>query len=137
MTTSPYTRPSPFLRSQDEIRAQRIALNVAGNGPEVFVALYRKRLVPALVNMTQSRISPVLLPSPNMGDRQTLHEPRKLSIALRPQQQVPVIRHHCRCTDPHRRFIKSLAQDLLERSIVRGLLEQLHSRDATIQDVKY
>jgi hypothetical protein len=65
---------------------------------------------------------PVLLPSPNMGDRQPLHEPRKFTITLRPQQQVPVIQHHCICTDPHRRFIKSLAQDLLERLMVRGPL---------------
>jgi hypothetical protein len=79
----------------------RIALNVAGNEPEMLVALHRKRLVPPQVNVAQSRISPVLLPSPNMGDRQPLHEPRKLTITLRPQQQVSVIRQHCIRTDSH------------------------------------
>jgi hypothetical protein len=103
----------------------------------MLVALHRKGLVPALVNVAQSRISPVLLPSPNIGDRQPLQEPRTFAITLRRQQQVPVIRHHCICADPHSRFIKSLAQDLLERLVVRELLEQLQSRDATIQDVKY
>ena len=49
----------------------RIALNVAGNDPEMLVALYRKRLIPALLSMAQSRMSPVLLPSPNMGDQKT------------------------------------------------------------------
>jgi hypothetical protein len=53
----------------------------------------------------QSRITPVLLPSPNMGDRQPLHERCKFAITLRPQQQVPVILHHYICAYPiHQEF---------------------------------
>jgi hypothetical protein len=35
----------------------------------MLLARHRKRLVPPLVNMAQSRISPVLLPSPNMSEK--------------------------------------------------------------------
>ena len=40
----------------------------------MLIALHRKRLVSTLVHMAQSRIAPVLLPLPHMGDCQPLHE---------------------------------------------------------------
>src|SRR5208337_4211960 len=57
----------PFLRSQDEIGAQRVALNGSGLNPEMLVALHRKRLVSTLVDMAQSRIAPVFLPATHTG----------------------------------------------------------------------
>src|SRR5271166_4440284 len=102
----------------------------------MLVALHRKRLVSTLVDMAQSRIAPVFLPATHMGDRQPLHKGRQLAIALRPQKQVPVVGHHRVRTNPHRRLIKSILQNLLECLVVGRFLEQLHSRHAAIQDVK-
>src|SRR5271157_3331315 len=82
------------------------------------------------------RIAPVFLPATHKGDRQPLHEGRQLAIALRPQKQVPVVGHHRVRTNPHRRLIKSILQNLLECLVVGRFLEQLHSRHAAIQDVK-
>src|SRR5271157_4311495 len=70
--------------------------------PEMLVALHRERLVSTLVDMAQSRIAPVFLPATHMGDGQPLHEGRQLAVALRPQKQVPVVRHHRVRTNPHR-----------------------------------
>ena len=49
---------APCLRSQDEIGAQRVALNVSGHNPEMLVAFHWERLVSTLVDMAQSRIAP-------------------------------------------------------------------------------
>src|SRR5208282_3550442 len=50
---------------------------------------------------------------------------------------MPVVGHQRVSTNPHRRFIAHFTQDALERLVVRRLLEQLHSGNATIQNVKY
>src|SRR5271157_6034932 len=50
---------------------------------------------------------------------------------------MPVVGHQRVSTNPHRRFIAQFTQDALERLVVRRLLEQLHSGNATIQNVKY
>ncbi len=72
VTLSPQTRPSPFLRSKNELSAVRIALNIPRDNPKMLVAFHRERLIPTLVDMPQPRVSPVLLPSPHVGDRQAL-----------------------------------------------------------------
>ncbi len=137
MAASPQTSPPPLLRSHHEIGTLRIAFHVSSHNPEMLVALHGKRFVPTLVNMAQSRIASMLLPPPDMGDRQPLHKRCELTVVLRPHEQVPVVRHHGVRTNPHRRLFESVAQNLLERLIIRSLLEQLHSRHAAIQDVKH
>jgi hypothetical protein len=102
MRASPQARPPPFLRTQREIAAKRVALNLSGHNPEMLVALHRERLVSILVDMGQSCIAPVLLPSPHMDDCQPLHEGGQLAVALRTQPQLPVVRHHRVRTNPHR-----------------------------------
>ncbi len=47
-----------------------------------------------------------------------------------------MIRHYRVGANPHRRQGQGIAQDPLECFVVRGLVEQWHSRHAAIQDVK-
>ncbi len=125
-----------MLRARNEIRPQRIALDIANDLVKVFVRFSRERLVAALIEMTVTHAAPVDLPVARVRDGQLLHERREIAIALRPQNQMPVVRHQAVAQNPHWATLERLLEDLLKRLEVGVLQKQPHPSHATIQDVE-
>lgn len=96
-----------------------------------------KRLVSTLVHVAKSHVMPVFLPPPHMRDRQTLHELRQVAVMLRPKKEMPVVGEHAIRTNPHRRLLQRLVQGPLERLVISGLLEHLHPRNASVENVEH
>jgi len=131
----PEAGPTPLFRSQHQIGSERIALHVAGHHPEMLVTSDGERLVSALIDVPQSDVMPMLLPTADVRDRQPLHESRQVAVVLRPQQQVPMVRHQRVGAEADWRLVTSFFENSLERLEVCRLLKQPHAPYAAIQHV--
>lgn len=78
----------------------------------------------------------VLLPAARVGERQSLHERAEGVIALRPDDQVPMVGHEAVGEQLHTGvLLKRFGENALERLVVGRFLEQRHAADTPIEDV--
>jgi len=134
--SSPQAGPTPILGAFDQVRPQRVTLDITGNRQEMRVFLDREALEPALVQVANANLPVVLLPSARVRHRQPLHEPAELSVLLRGQKQVPMIRHQAVRKQLNRLSFEGIRHDPLERGKILILLEDAASPDATIKHVE-
>jgi hypothetical protein len=115
------------------VRAKRIPLNVSADRKEMLVVGDGKGLEPALVKGAGAQGMMGMMPSHRMRHRQPVHEHRKIPIGLRPEHQVPMIRHQAKRQQPHRHGFNARREQLLERGIVGGGLENGRSAHGPVQ----
>ena len=72
-------------------------------------------------------------PAADVGDRQFLHESRKLAVLLRPKDQMPVIGHQTESAESHRRRLDRVVQDTDKRGVVRRFAEKFPSTGGAVQ----
>jgi len=126
-------RPRPPLGSTDQSGAQRISFYVPDHRQEVLVLLDRKGLEPALPNVA-ARVVPAVV-APNVRCKQPLHPPTQLTISVRPDHQVEVVRHQTPSQDPHRRACTGLLNKLDEPLVVVIIVKHILPRVASVQNV--
>lgn len=89
----PGAAPSPMFSAGAEISPQSVPLRVAADRQEVFVLLYRKRLESPLINWAGSRGAAAGVPALTVRHGEPAHVFRKCIVLLRPEQQMPMVRH--------------------------------------------
>jgi len=135
----PQSRPQaaerPILRPRDQLRPQRVSLDVSAKREKMPVTLARKRLKPPLINMPAAHTAAVFDPPASVRDRQPLHELRKLSVAPRGEHQVPMIRHDTIRQHRHRRLIQNVPKTAEKGDIILLMPKQIHPPDPAVKDV--
>jgi len=70
-----------------------------------------------------------------VGVGQLLHERSQVAIVLRPENEVPMVRHQAICADAHRPRVERFLHHPLKREVVGILVEKRSATNATVQDV--
>ncbi len=83
--------PSQSAEGRDDLRAQRIEVELADELPEVRVLLHHDRLVPVLEEVADPVVSAV--EGPGIAREQTPHAPGQ-GARSRPHEEVGVVREH-------------------------------------------
>src|SRR5262249_14851203 len=78
IATMPSARPAPFFNSASQQRADRIASDVASDGQEVMIALYRNRFESSLVEGPGAGRAARGVPALCLRASEPLHELREL-----------------------------------------------------------
>jgi len=134
---APQTAPWPLLGALYQIRAQSVALDVTANGEEMDVLLYGKGLEASLIQVPGSGGRAMSVPALHMRESYQAHEIGEVSVLLRPQNQVPVIRHQTPRKNTHGNTGLNISEDALESQVVRIFLEYGQACVGTIEDVVY
>ncbi len=77
------------------------------------------------------------VPALHMRERYQAYEIGEAPVLLRPQNQVPVIRHQTPRKNTHGNTVLNIREDALERQVVRILFEYGQACVGTIEDVVY
>jgi hypothetical protein len=101
MPAMPEPGPAPVLGSFDEVCPQRVSLDVAADRQKVFVCVNRKRFEPSLVERPRAERPMNVVPPHRVRHGESVHVGRKIAIVLRPEHEVPVIRHQAKGEQPH------------------------------------
>jgi hypothetical protein len=99
------------------------------------IGLDRKRFEAALIDGAGPGGVMVGMPALCMGDGDPAQDLREFSILLRPEKEVPVIRHQAIGGDADLGLSLGFGQNLFKGGIVSGLLEEGESSHTTVQDV--
>ena len=99
------------------------------------VALDWNRFVSVLIQRSGPLRSPRTVPPLGVGQRQPVHESRHF-VGLRPQYQMPMIRHHAITEKPGRYARKRLGKHIFKRTIVAVMAKNAYTPDGAIQDMK-
>ncbi len=99
------------------------------------VLLNREALEPALVQMAAAAVVVMLVVTPDMSDANPSHQIAQRSIAVWPQDKMPVIAHQAIGQEIHGITCQPLPQHLLERREILFLMEQAHPAVAAIEDM--
>ena len=70
------TAPAPVFGARDQVRAERIALDIPADRQAMLVILHGKRFEPPLIQMPRPRTLPISMPALRVSQRQPTHEPR-------------------------------------------------------------
>src|SRR5262245_57823335 len=87
--------------------------------------------------MTCPSRSSVRVPALAVRCGQPSYERRKLAVSLRPQHEVEVVRHQAVRQTPHRNTSLSFGEDVDQREVLAGAIEQGEPANPSIKDVKY
>jgi hypothetical protein len=87
------TRPPPVLGSLNEVRPKRIGFDVPNRVGVATVGGDLRRTEPALVDVAEADRSRSVSKACSMQRRQVVQELRQLRTGVRPEHQVPVVRH--------------------------------------------
>jgi hypothetical protein len=109
--------------------------NVSQHVVQVTLGLDRDRVIAALIHGTGSMNVMRHVPALRMCKRQTVHEARHF-IGVRPQNEVPVIGHHAVGEHARRDLRQRLGEHIFERLEVLGIVENAHTSNGSIDDVK-
>ncbi len=135
LSSTPQTRPAPVLCTNDQIRAQRIALDVPAHDQKMTIRLHREGFEAPLVQMAGSGRAMMCMPALGVGQRHPGHELGELPISPWPQHEMPVVGHDAVGEDPHRHACVRLAKHALKRLEVRWLFKDRQARIGAIEDV--
>ena len=130
------TGPWPIFGTGYEIRTQRVAFDVTNNRMKIGFCLNRKRLEPSLVEVTVSNFVVHQLPPFHMDIRDVLDEGGKITIVLRPEHHVPMVRHHTVAADSHWPGTQSLCNRIDEAGIVVRRFEERTPAHGSIEHMK-
>ena len=101
MLAMPEPGPVPVLGSFDQVCPQRVSLDVAADRQKVFVGVDQKLFLPSLVERPRAERSMNAVPPHGVRHGDPMHGGRKVAIILRPEHEVPVIRHQAKRQQPH------------------------------------
>ena len=99
----------------------------------MFVILDGERLEPPLPDMPRGSIVPMI--SADVRRHQPLHPSTQIAIAMRPQDQMEVVRHQAQTRYPQREALTRVSDQVQERLVVFGLMEDLRPPIAPIDHV--
>jgi hypothetical protein len=134
---APQTAPSPLLGALNQIRPQSVALDVTANGEEMGVLLRDEGLEASLIQVPGSGGRVMSMPALHVRESYKAYVIGEASILLRPQNQVPVIRHQTPRKYTHGNTVLNIREDALECQVVRILFEYGQACVGTIEDVVY
>jgi hypothetical protein len=127
--------PLPLFGFPHEIRSQRVSLHVACERVKVVVFLNGKRLEAALVNVARSARMTMRMPALGVRQCQPADKPREFALLSRPDNEVPVVRHEAIGQQPGLCALHGLGQRLLEREVIRVVVEDAHPRIGPVEHV--
>ncbi len=96
------------------------------------IRCYWERLEPILIYMPKADSLVMLLPARHMGHGQALPELTKITVSLRPEHKVPMIRQQAVAQTPHGEFVQRLLDDSLKSLIVFIVEEEWSPTNTTI-----
>jgi hypothetical protein len=101
LTELPSITPTPLLRSLGKRGTKSVPFDVTAHGPKVLGALKRERFVSPLVKVICPRGVTVSVPPLGMRHGHPPHEPGKVTILLRPNNEVEMVGIHAVRDKPH------------------------------------
>src|SRR3989338_1753528 len=111
---SPRAPPLPILTITYQPGTHRIALYVFNKRNVICISLYRKRLIPSLIEVPASDRPRSCVYLPSVFVREVMHKKTKISIFLGIQQEVPVIGHNGVRKNAHINQIFGIKKKLFE-----------------------
>ena len=115
---SPQASPAPVFGALHEAAIERVRFDVAGDCDEMPVVLHDEGLEASLIDLSRAcRGAPSVQPL-GVRQRDEPHVLRKIPIALRPQQQMPMVGHQAPREYAHRYPLLDLRQHALEGLVV-------------------
>jgi hypothetical protein len=103
----------------------------------MMIALHRKTLEPALIQVALTDRFAVLAPPPDVSGTDPLHELGEVIGVPGPENEVPVIAHQAVAQNPHPGAPAALFQQLEKREKIAGLLEDVQPAVAAVEHVKH
>ncbi len=113
--------------------AERIAFDVAQDGPEVLVLLHGEGLEAALPDVAAAAI--LLAVAADVGGHEPVHPGAEVGIAVGPDGTVEVIGHQAVRQQAHGHAGRSLAEEVGEGGVVAVMVEDLSAGVATVEGV--
>ena len=101
----------------------------------MFIALDRKRLEAALINMSRPSAVAMRMPPLRVRETEPAHKPRQFAIFVRLQDQVPVIRHQSKGEDFRPGSFHSRDQNPFKRLEIGVIIKDPHPAVRTVQDM--
>src|SRR5687767_649000 len=87
------------------------------------VVLNNEGFEPAMVNVARTGAAAVGMTSLSMNERHEAHVVRQFAVLLRPEQQVPVVRHDAPAKNAYRDALLHFSQHTLESHVVAVVVE--------------
>ncbi len=125
--------PLPVLTSLDHVRPQRIPLHITQHRQIVFIGLDGKHFESPLPAMAAPLVVPMI--TANVRRHQPLHPAVQVSFFMRSQQQVEIVCHQTKSSQPHRYLFMSLPHQVHKRGEVIILMKDIIAAIAQVQDV--
>lgn len=133
----PEAAPSPLLGPLDEMRPHGVAVHISHESVEVFLRLYRNRLVAALVDGSFARGLVRDTPTCRVSGRQPVHESGQLTLVGRLDDEVEVIAHRAELEERNRVPLERLEKHYLECFELLFGVEQQSAARSSIDDMKH
>ena len=128
--------PRPALGPIDQSCPNRVPLHVSTDGQEMLIGLDGERRESSLVEVPGADGVAVEVLAPHVRRREAVHEGLQITVALRPEDEVPVAGHHAVGEDAHRDPFERASDNPFECVVVAGVLEDPGALVGAVEDVE-
>jgi hypothetical protein len=126
-------RPGPMFRAHDEVRSQRVALDLAQDDQEVLILLDGEGFEAPLPDVTIRMV--VRMIPPDVRRQEPLHPSAQIAVGARPKREVQMVRHQAESHHPHRQSDASFRDQRHEGGVVSLLVIDLSPAVSSIDGV--
>jgi len=135
MMPSPEAAPPPVLRPANQVRSQGVSLDIAAHGEEMVFRLDRERLEASLIHVAGTATVPMGMPPLRVREGKPSDKPRQFTVGVRPDHEVPMIRHQAPGKKVSAVAFDRLFENSLHRLVIGVGLKDGQACIATVENV--
>lgn len=135
MMPSPEAAPPPVLRPANQVRSQGVSLDIAAHGEEMVFRLDRERLEASLIHVAGTATVPMGMPPLRVREGKPSDKPRQFAVGVRPDHEVPMIRHQAPGKKVSAVAFDRLFENSLHRLVIGVGLKDGQACIATVENV--